>query len=283
MMNAGQKRKLQTWFAICLLVVCVTMPLLSHADQKTYEGSGWDMPEDAVLHYLDGLREQDIGKMISAYAVETYIDHFDLKAQLVRVGMHDIYMVPPMPNSGILLREINIESRKKQIVESILWQITSICLPGQDFSRNVALTSENGGEEVSVFVERIEKAIGALDFGTLKLMHFTPPEQVNELYASEGYQERIRAMIAPLGADELRGVIAFFIVDENFCVLACDAIRYGDRWFIHRFNGNIGALTGLDPIPSGVLAIPQGELTNRFEELDSRIQGIFGDLPSNLF
>lgn len=259
------------------------MPLLSHADQKTYEGAGWDVPEDAVLHYLEGLKEQNIGKMISAYAVKTYIDHFDLKAQLALLGMHDMHMTPPMPNSGNILREINIESRKNQIVESILWQITSICLPGQDFSKAVLLTSENGGEEVSVFVERIEKAFGAVDFGTLKFLHFTPPGQVNELYASESNQEKIRAMIAPFGAAELRGVIAFFTIDGNYCVIACDVIRYGDRWFIHRSNGNIGALMALDPTPSGVLSIPQDELINGFEELDTRTQGILGDLLRGLF
>ena len=261
-MNAGQKKKLQfwpisrpiSWLMVCLLVVCVAMPLLSHAEQKTYEGSGWDTPEEAILAYLEGLREQNIGKMIGAYAVETYIDHFDLKAQIARVGAYTMSMAPRMPNSGGLLRGINIEARKNEIVQSILWQITAICLPGQDFSQPIPLGRENGDEEAAAFVEGIESAFGAVDFSTLKFLRFTPPEQISELYASERNQENIRAQIAPFGAEEARSVIALFIVDDKVCALTCDVMRYGDRWFMYKPSGNIGAMMGLSALTGGMIS-----------------------------
>ena len=282
MTNAAQKRKLQAWFAICLLVVCAAMPQLSYADQKTYEGTGWDTPEDAVLHYLDGLKEQDIGKMISAYAVETCIDHFDLKAQLARIGVYTMSMTPSMPNSGNLLRGINIETRKNQIVQSILWQITAICLPGQDFSQPIPLSRENDGEAAAAFVEGIEGAFDAVDFGTLTFLRFTPPEQASELYASERNQENIKEQIAPYGAEEARSVIAHFIVGENFCAFTCDAIRYGDRRFMHQPGGNIGVLVRLNA-PYGMISVPKGELVNMLGELDAPIQDIINDFLGDLF
>ena len=106
MMNTGRKRKLRTWFTICLLLVCAIMTQLSHADQKTYEGSGWNTPEDAVLHYLDGLKEQDLDKMISAYAVESYIDHFDPQAYLERYYQFYPCMTPHIPNTDGFTRGI---------------------------------------------------------------------------------------------------------------------------------------------------------------------------------
>jgi len=160
------KRKLQIGLTLCLLAAAA-MPPVSLAAQNTYEGPGWTMPEDAVLHYLEGFKEQDIGKMISAYATESY-------------------------------------------------------------------------------------------------------------------QERLKATAALSGADEVRGVVAFFRMDDTVCVLACDAIRYGERWFMHRSNGSIGALMALDPTPGGVLSVSKDDLMNRFEELDTRTRDIFGGLRSDL-
>jgi len=268
MMNAGRKKKLQTWLVICLLLACVTMPHLSLGEQKVYEGPGWDTPEDAVLHYLEGLKDQDLDKMISAYAVETCIDHFDLKALLARVKAYTLGMTPRMPNSSNLLREINIEARKNQIVHSILFQITSICQPWQDFYSTIPFTEEDGGEAITAFVEGIVAAFDAVDFGTLQFLCFTPPEQVSEFYASERNQENFKAQIAPYSAEEARSVIAFFIVDGRFCVFACDTTRYGERWYIHMPGGNIGSLVGLTASSGGMISVALDELPDILGEMD---------------
>ena len=283
MMNAGRKRKLLAWFAICLLVACAAMPQLSLADMKVNEGSGWDTPEDAVMQYLEGLKEQDLGKMISAYAIETYIDHFDLKAQLTRAAGYTNNAIPSMPNASSLLRDINIEARKNQIVRTILSQITSICLPGQDFFQPTPIPD---GEAAKAFVDGIEGAYHAVNFDTLTFFRFVPPEQITELYASETNQENLKKQIAPYGAEEARSVIAVFFVGENICALPCDAIRYEDRWFMHQPRGNIGALLGLDTSTGGIISVPQAELLNilgDLGQLDTPIQDILDDLLSNFF
>ena len=282
MMNTGRKRKLQTWLVICLLLACVTMPHLSLGEQKVYEGPGWDTPEDAVLHYLEGLKDQDLDKMISAYAVETCIDHFDLKALLARVGGYTTNAIPSMPNAGSLLREINIETRKNQIVRTILWQMISICLPGQDFSQPIPISTDDDGAAAKVFVEGIEEAFDAVDFDTLTFLRFTPPEEASEFYASERNQENIKAQIAPYGAEEARSVIALFMVDEHFCALTCDAIRYGDRWYMHQPGGNIAALARLNA-PYGMISVSKDELANMLGELDAPIQDMLEDFFRNLF
>ena len=260
----------------CLLVICLCAPLFAHADQMTYEGPGWDTPEDAVRYYLEGLKEQDLGKMIGAYAVETYIDHFDLRAMLTRMGAYTPGMTPRLPSAGDLLRAINIEARKNEIVHSIQFQMTSICLPEHDFSRSIPFARDTIDEEVEAFVGGLEKAFGAIDFGTLNVLLFVPPEFISELYASESNQENIKRQIAPTGADEARSVVAVFAVGSKACVLFCDVMRYEDRWFMLRAQGNIGNLLGLSWDTGGLIAVSRIELLALWNELGPDVQQQLG-------
>lgn len=256
MLSTGKKRNYQTLFAICLLVVCACVPLISYADQTAYEGAGWDTPEDAVLVYLEGMKEQDLNKMISAYAVETHIDHFNLQAQLERIRTYTITMTPRMPNATNLLRGINTEARKNEIVQSILWQMSALCLQErmQDFYEPIVFQEENFAEETKAFVKELDRAFKAPDFGTLNVLRFTPPEEISELYVLEVNQENIKKQTVPYGADEVRSVIAVFALDDKVGAFCCDAARYGDRWFIHKPGGNIGNLIGISPMTGGIVA-----------------------------
>lgn len=255
MMKRKQRGRISLWLLVCLLAAAIGAPLLSHAEQGLYEGAGWDTPEEAVMEYLQGLKEQDIGKMISAHAVETYIDHFDLQAQLVRLRTYMMSMVPRLPNTNALARSINIESRKNEIVQSILWQMTTICLPEQDFSQAVAFGGEDTEKEAVAFVSGLDDALGAVDFSTLEVLRFIPPGAIAEMYATEANQKNLRAQSAVYGADEARSVVAVFTVDGKAGALCCDVMRYGDQWYMFRCNGNIGVLIGLSAFTGGVAAI----------------------------
>ena len=253
------KRHLPVRILIGLLAFCVCAPAPAAAD--TWEGPGWDTPEEAVLYYLEGLKEQDLDKMIGAYAVETYVDSFDMAAQIGRIGVFTMSMMPRMPNTGSLLRSINIEDRKREIVQSVYLQLTSVCLPEADFSYPVNLTGGDG-DEAKTFVEQLEEAYGAVDFGALRVVGFIPPETISEVYASDRNQEMLSAQIAPSGADEARSLIASFTLEGKVCALFCDAVRYGDRWFIKSSLGNASMLAGVTPLTGGMLAIPAEEVAD---------------------
>ena len=285
-----RKRLLPVWFAICLLAVCAQMPQLSHADSKTYEGSGWATPEEAVLCYLEGLKEQDLDKIISAYAVETYTDRFDFQAYLERMRSFNAFLTPRMPNTGGLLRDMSIIARKNQIASSLYYQILTICMPGRDFSMAIHLAREDEGESVTAFIEEFEGAFGAVDFGTLQFICFSPPEQFSDLYASEENQEKLKVQSVYYGSDEVRSACALFLVDRSICILMCDVVRYGDLWYMLRTSGNIGSLMGpmrgLDA-SGGIILIPLDEakitIPDNAGEVDISVQDIWDDLMDAFF
>jgi len=277
-MGAQQKRMLRSWVALCLLAILACTPLLSYAE-RIYEGPGWASPEDAILFYLEGLKEQDLEKMISAFAVETYIDHFDLEMQLERIRAYNMAMVPRLPNSHDLLRAINVEARKNEIVQTVLWQMTTICLPERDFSMTTSFPKEDADENsMTAFVEALENAFAAVDFDTLQHKLFIPPERINERYMSEQNQANIVRSCAPFGVDEAHSVVALFTVDGKFCVLCCDVARYGDRWFMFRPGGNIANLLGLPLLNGGVVAVPQEDMGTLLAEFGGIALEIIGSI-----
>lgn len=258
-MNMGQKKRL--WRrVVCLMLVCACVPLVALAEATPYEGPGWETPEAAVEMYLEGLREQDIAKMISAYAVETYVDHFDLQALLTRIGAYTTGMSPRLPNANPLLRDINVEARKNEIMQSIVLQLSAICTPEWDFLTPTTFDRDHIDEETAAFVEALGDAYNAVDYGALKILYFVPPESISEHYASEKNQENLRANGAPYGADEVRSVIGVFTLGDMVCALCCDTMRYGEDWFLFRANGNIGALIGLTSASGGAVAVTEDVL-----------------------
>lgn len=275
MMDVRQKRQCRLFLVIWLLMVCVCTPLLSHADQSASEGPGWDTPEAAVSFYLEGLQEQDVDKMIGAYAVETYVDQFDLTAQITRIGVHTTSMTPNMPNANHLLRTINIEARKNEIVQFVLYHMISICLPGQDFSQLTTFENESVDVEAKAFVEGLQQGFNSVDFSTLKILLFVEPELISELYASERNQQNMKAQIAPYGAEEARSVVALFTIDDKLYVLCCDVMRYGDLWYIFRPGGNIGQLIGLSVTSRGMAAISLEDIAPIQKNLDgTELEGL---------
>jgi len=187
-----------------------------------------------------------------------------------------------MPNTSNLIRGINIEARRNEIVQSIFLQLNAICLPDMDFSAPTTFGGEDFAEEIAAFVEGLERGFGAVDFGTLKFLRFTPPELISEMYASERNQENIQAQVAPFGADEARSVVAVFLVDGRFGTLTCDVARYGDRWFMFKPGGNIGAMIGLSAQSAGMVAVPLKDVLLLRGELDGPAQEILDEILGEL-
>lgn len=64
----------------------VTMVLMSisacskSSVNNTVESSGYASTAAAVAAYIEGLKENNLDKMISTFAVEHYVDNYDLQA-----------------------------------------------------------------------------------------------------------------------------------------------------------------------------------------------------------
>lgn len=280
MMASQGKRGIVLVACALMLSVCVGV---SSAEASTYEGPGWSTPEAAVEYYLEGMKEQDITKMIGAYAVETLVDNYDLGAQVARLGMYSQQIVPALPSTNTLARDINIQSRVYEITRTVQYQTTAICLPEQDLTQPITFGSEGTTEKATAFVNDLDSAYSSVDFSTLKMVRFIEPGLISEMYLSEANQKNMKSQIAPYGGDNIRSMVVCFTMDGRVCVLFCDAVRYDDLWYLFRGNGNMGQMMMLAFHTGGVFVMDQDEVETLRVELSGDDLAVMDALLGDLF
>lgn len=237
----------------CLLTLL--MILLSACafaqDAPRYEGVGFATPEEAVQAYLDGMRDADLSQMIGAFAVETYVDHYDFQAQLERLRAYMINLEMHFPNDNDLMRALNVESRKNQIVNGITYQQFALLAPEWDISAPLTF----GTDDTEGIPELMAQFAAAAEFDMsgLTFVGFFAPETLAELYLSERNQENMAKQATVCGMDELRSMVAGFSLGGEQYLLCCDVGRYGDAWYMNSLSGNIGNLLGIAVYRGGLV------------------------------
>ena len=221
-----------------------------------YEGPGCATPEDAVRLYLEGIQNEDLGKMLSAFAIETCVVRFDYTGQLRRIRSYIPVSSTGHPSVSNLFTAMNIESRKQEIVNAIKFQLVMFHLTDYDPVISTMFMSDDLDAEIAAFVKHFEDNLGTLALRDLELVGFIPPNQLSEMYDGEKNQEQLVSLAEICGADELRSVAALFTVDGKGYYLCCDALQYGDQWYLHKLGGSISSLLLIDQWAGGITPAP---------------------------
>jgi hypothetical protein len=221
------------------------------------EGAGRATPEAAAQLYLEGLQSVDLAKMLSAFAVETYVDCFDFAAHLESTGVYSPEMTIAYPNVNSLFRDINVESRRQEIVSRIKMQMMSLVgLSVSGFNPTPApFQAETADTEIPSFVERFQDGLGDVAFQQLQFTGFVSPSLLSALYSDEKLRQNMARQAAILGADELQSVVASFSVHGKQYLFCCNALRYGEKWYLESLGGHIAQLLGLSVRMGGIMPI----------------------------
>lgn len=244
-----------------LLFSLVLSPVLSGAAQpasaqarSSYEGPGWPTAEEAARAYLDAFSKADLAGMAGAFAIETYVEHFDFGAQLDRLMCYIPQAEIPYPNSDDFCKAMNVEKRQNNIVNSIHFQIFSLCFPDID---PTMLTSFGGKSAVDP--AEFARKLGAGSASVMKdfaFLGFVDPALLSEHYLKDQNQKNLAKLTGIYGADELKSVAASISVEGKPHLFCCDAIRYGEKWYLCSLGGNIGILLGMDVYHGGLSPAP---------------------------
>lgn len=241
-------------FIISLLVVIlISSTALASESTSTsfsiYEGPGCSTAEEAVLLYLDGLKSGDLPKMLSAFAIETYVKNFDFTAQLKRLQAYIPSMPISYPNANNLMMAINVESRKQDIVNRVKMQFVTLCMPDLEQYTQSSLQSD---DEVIILVNQLQDGLNGVTLQNLQFTGFIAPSLLSEIYNDERTQDMMNKQSIIYGADELCSVVALFSIDETPYIFCCNALRYNDNWYLESLSGHIGAIIGLSVASGGI-------------------------------
>ena len=216
------------------------------------EGSGYPKAEDAASAYLTALKETDIRGMIGAFAVETYVDHFDFEAQLSRVKAYGLVTEPGLPASNGFTRELNIYQRTGNIAASIRYQYMTLFAPSSGVMDG-AMRFLASDDDISALTGLLGDPAYPESLRSLEIVKFIAPEDLTEDYTSEANLKYIRKTALICGADEIKSIAASVKIKGQEYLFCFDAANYGGKWYLISFGGDIGVLLGLSGFSSGIM------------------------------
>ncbi|MCL2811859.1 MAG: hypothetical protein FWD25_08220 [Clostridia bacterium] len=247
------KRKPRVVVLILALLVGFLCPVSASA---TVEGPGFASPRDALTAYIEGLQQGDLGQMMGAFAVETYVERYDLVARIEGMNSYMSRFPIRLPNASPLVKNLNIEWRRSYIANEILEQFFSFHWEDETimYSSIGPFPHEIYGE-IPDFVHLLHESMEPAALQSMELFAFIEPGLLDERYNEEHSQRMIERGRRAAGADELESVAAFFMVGSDVYLLTADAIRYGERWYLESLCGTIGFMMGMSPFGGGILSL----------------------------
>ena len=223
----------------------------------TYEGPGSASPEDAVSSYMSGLASVDVDAMVSSFAVETFVDHFDFLAYLERLGVYSATFTPVVvPAETPFARALGIERRHGTVTDQILFQFLALADPELEPTEQVLLNEDVTPE---VFSGSLAAAVGAVDLAEVGSFTFVPMADVApeaaEVYESEPNQANLETIREMFGADEITDLVVRFTVSDQEYFAFFSVVRYGDAWWVDQLGGNFASLVTIPPLRSGATPV----------------------------
>jgi len=229
------------------------------AQDARIEGSGFETAEDAVMAYLDALRETSLDGMISTFAIESHAENFDLVAQLERLqAFHpSIIFQGQLPTTTHFTTAIASHGRQAQVAGQIMMQHSTLFFPHLvDEGRPTVLDRDNVRRDAQRIVNELGSSSHEDVMRSMRFLSFVTLESVSaqayQFYISEVNQENIRRNLDIIGAQKQENVIARVEIGNEVYLFFFEVVSYGDSWFISSLQGNHGILLGVSAFNGGV-------------------------------
>ncbi len=218
------------------------------------EGPGFDTPEEAVTHYLEGLRDLDMEKMLGAFAWETWEEHFDLRARILWLASYNptTFTAFGMPDPDNALGSVNIHLYRAYTATQIFRSILAYMVDYDQDLLTKAITINRTDPDTDI--DELYGHFGAGkagSFSTLSNIRFVSLDEVTGHYSNEQNQRSRERMYGPYGADECITTAALFDMGGQACFFSAVTARYGDRWYIVNLSSHLDGILGLPVYGAG--------------------------------
>jgi len=221
-------------------------------DRGRIEGPGFDSAEDAVLAYLDAFSNADLEAMIATFAIESFVENYDLEASIERIRVYSVNLQQRFPSSNRFTTSMNTRQRQAMVVEGISWQYMTIFVPDSDLLHSWS-TIMDDAQEIREFMRDLGDPAYLRSLSTMNFVGFVDPNRLNDRFDTEQNQQNIERIRDIMGAQRLENIVARVDIDGQTYLFCFDVLLYDGKWYIHSLGGNIGLLLGLPFQNGGVI------------------------------
>ena len=269
--------------ALCAVTFIIgTMMLLSASAAETViennkvECEGFDTPEEAVTAFCEALKENDIQKAVSTFAIESYCENYDYAGYLNRirallpVTQSGYGLIEPSENE--LLSRLNIELRAGEIARRIYNPLFMITLDNMSLSedekireiaedlremKTVSLEDFISCSDLSYLTEQLQQFP---DFSSMEITKPISPIAfgiISSNYLSEVNLSNIMINALINGASGVTELGVIMEDDTNIYFVTMNVVKYKDKWYNCAFGGNIMAIMGIEAARQGIIGAPK--------------------------
>ena len=246
-------------FVSILLVICTLLALCGCSKDSndeednvssTVEGKGFKSPEKAILAYAEALQSGDVKKILSTFAIESYVENLDMEEYLHQVSSYVISM--GLVSEDDYSREIRLIQRQSDIVRQLGYLYINHTEAG--FSENGQPVSIRKEYETAdkfidaMIVEDWDKILEEMEIGDVLEDKDIIPDKLDE-----SYYEYLERMADRYGCDEIVPLAVEITLDGVDYYLCADAACYDGTWYIQNISGIIGTMLGADVTSCGLV------------------------------
>lgn len=217
---------------------------LSKKEDIMIEGGGYESPEENIKAYIAALNKGDVDEVLSTFAIESFVDNFDTRAEIERFTV----FMPDAPfNKAYELsdgsdfdRDIRIKVRQAAIIRRFYSMISQLTV------HHDGCTISLEGEEVDVFMNNINESDFLNAWKNMKYIEMISPEKICDVYYSEPNQNNIELQRKIYCCEDIEDVCALVEIggEEYYQFAQCG--KYNGRWYIIDCAGNLSSLFTAD-------------------------------------
>jgi hypothetical protein len=196
---------------------------------------------------MEGLRNLDFDQMLSAFAWETQMEHYDFKAFFERVMAYQPTMHPRMPSVNDFMSSANVNITRFYQADLIYRSLEQYIL-GEDSptrARTGSIIFQTDSDEVDIFLQKFDN--GKLEKLTqmTNIRCLSPDAVSDNKFSLEQNRTDFIKQNACYGADETVNLVGIAdVVDE--ILYCCPTIcRYGDKWYLVSVSSMASIIVGI--------------------------------------
>lgn len=236
-----------------LLAICTLLTLCgcssSGNNGTKIEGNGYKSAEKAALAYAEALRSGDVRKILSTFAMETYVDSMDMEEYLYASG-HYVYSMG-LVSSDDYAKEIRLSQRQYDITRMLGYLYINYTEFG--FTENMMPVSSRDMKPYDEFIEAMtvedwDNILGKMKIGdVLTLGEVLPDEDMEEM------DDRLKAIAKQYGCDNVVPLAVEVTLDGVEYYLCVNVANYDGTWYNFQLGGLIATLLRADPTSIGLV------------------------------
>lgn len=232
---------------------------------ENVEGNGFTSPEEAINFYIEGLKNGSLSQMLSAHAVETYVEHYRLDKQIEQSeGYSSGLGNSVIPNFSDLSVELNEAKRRRDITDRIRHEylvLTGTKAFSLDSIAYISMADYQKGTTGEMLIADIFSAEDISILGTIEYLGIIDPNDLDEENLSQNDQEWYLKAKERCGADEVKGLAAYITIGNRHFILCFDTVCYDDRWYLLDIGGGSVSKFEIGPINLGIVELEGKEIS----------------------